>query len=134
MTNTASPIRPNEHRGRGLILDESLKPGTKLDCDGMRIIRVSRYEVTGAPEYQPSIWTAIEFEAGEQSAAVLANQLADSLLEPAWYVNWNSDSEATVVFPNKVFRYRRGDQGGRAAAQQYGRQCGVPESQLDWAD
>jgi hypothetical protein len=47
---------------------------------------------------------------------------------------WNSATEATVVFPGRVFRYRRGDVAARQAAQEHGRRCGVPESQLDWTD
>jgi hypothetical protein len=60
--------------------------------------------------------------------------LADSLLSPGWYANWNSDAEATVVFPGKIFRYPHGDQAGRAEAQAHGRSVGVPEPQLDWTD
>ena len=39
-----------------------------------------------------------------------------------------------MVFPGRVFRYRRGDVAARQAAQEHGRRCGVPESQLDWTD
>ncbi len=119
---------------RGAILAESLAPGTVLDGDGMRIIRLSRYEVSDAAEFQPSVWTAIDFELNEEGAPALADQLAASLLAPGWYVNWNSEAEATVVFPRKIFRYRRGDLAARAAAQEHGRLCGVPEPQLDWTD
>jgi hypothetical protein len=119
---------------RGTILAESLKPGTVLDGDGMQIICWSRYRVTGVAAYQPAVWTAIEFEAPEEIAPALAGRLAAALLEPGWYVNWNSDDEATVVFPNKIFRYRHGDLAAREAAQAYGRSCGVPEPQLDWTD
>ena len=119
---------------RGAILAESLIPGAEFDGHGMRIIRCARYEVTGAAEYQPSIWTLIEFEAPASSGAALAGELAECLLSPGWYANWNSDSEATVVFPGKIFRYPRGDQAGREEAQEHGRSAGVPEPQLDWTD
>lgn len=118
----------------GAILAESLRPGTSLDGRGMRIVRYSRYQVTGNAPYQPPVWMAIEFEAPETSSAGLADDLAGCLLEPGWYANWNSDTEATVVFPGKVFRYRRGDRAAREAAQEHGRKCGVPEPQLDWTD
>ncbi len=36
---------------RGGILAESLNPGTGSDGHGMRIIRWSRFEVTGAADY-----------------------------------------------------------------------------------
>ena len=117
-----------------MILAESVKPGTGFDGHGMRIIRCSRYEVPGAAPYQPSVWTAIEFEAPEESSETLANELAGCLLGPGWYANWSTNTEATVVFPDKVFRYRRGDQAARHAAQEHGRSCGIPETQLDWTD
>jgi len=119
---------------RGAILAESLKPGTGFDGHGMRIIRCARFEVAGAADYQPPIWTLIEFEAPASSSDALAGELADSLLSPGWYANWNSDTEATVVFPGKIFRYSRGDQAGREEALAHGRSVGVPEPQLDWTD
>jgi hypothetical protein len=119
---------------RGAILAESLKPGTGFDGHGMRITRCARYEVAGVADYQPPVWTLIEFEAPASISDALASELAASLLSPGWYANWNSHSEATVVFPGKVFRYPRGDQGGRAEAQAHGRSVGVPEPQLDWTD
>lgn len=119
---------------RGAILAESLKPGTELDGHGMRIIRCARYEVSDAAAGQPPLWTLIEFEAPASSADALGRELAGCLLSPGWYANWNSDTEATVVFPGHVFRYPRGDHAGRAEAQAYGRSAGVPEPQLDWTD
>ena len=119
---------------RGGIIAESLKPGTVLEGDEMRIIRWSRYDVSDVADYQPPRWTLIEFEAPEASSARLAEKLADGLLEPGWYANWNGDDEAVVVFPGKVFRYRRGDRQGREEAKEHGRRCGVPEPQLDWGE
>jgi hypothetical protein len=119
---------------RGAILAESLKPGTGFDGHGMQITRCARYEVTSAADYQPPIWTLIEFEAPASVSGALAGELADSLLSPGWYANWNSDAEATVVFPGRIFRYPRGDQAGREEAQEHGRSVGVPEPQLDWTD
>jgi hypothetical protein len=57
---------------RGGILAESLNPGTGFDGHGMRIIRCARFEVTGAADYQPPIWTLIEFEAPASSSDALA--------------------------------------------------------------
>jgi hypothetical protein len=119
---------------RGGILAESLIPGTGFDGYGMRIIRCARFEVTSAADYQPPIWTLIEFEAPAISSDPLASELAGRLLSPGWYANWNSDTEATVVFPGKIFRYPRGDQAGREEVLAYGRSVGVPEPQLDWTD
>jgi hypothetical protein len=126
--------QPSEAIIRGAILAESLKPGAGFDGRGMRVIRCSRYEVSGAADYQPLIWTLIEFEAPATTSDALASELADSLLSPGWYANWNSATDATVVFPGKIFHYPRGDQVGREKAQAHGRSVGVPEPQLDWTD
>jgi hypothetical protein len=119
---------------RGAIVCESLKPGTVLEGYELRITRWSRYQVRDVADWQPPIWTLIEFEADEESSDALAQRLRKALDEPGWYANWYTDSEAVVVFPEKVFRYKRGSAAGRKKAQQYARDCGVPEPQLDWAD
>jgi hypothetical protein len=119
---------------RGGFLAESLRPGTGFEDGGMRITRCSRFQVGSAADYQPAVWTLIEFEAPAENADALAGEFAGRLLSPGWYVNWNSDTEATVVFPGRVFRYPRGDAAGRREAAEHGRRCGVPEPQLDWAD
>ncbi|HTS99581.1 MAG TPA: hypothetical protein VMI33_23470 [Streptosporangiaceae bacterium] len=119
---------------RGLFLAESLKTGSAIGGHDMRLVRCSRYQAGGVAAYQPPVWTAIEFEAPGASAAALADELSENLLSPGWYVNWSSDTETTIVFPGKIFRYRRGDREGRAAAQEHGRSCGVPEPQLDWTE
>src|SRR5581483_9147951 len=119
---------------RGTILAESLRPGTVLEGHGLQVIRWSRYEVPDAAAYQAPVWTAVDFEAPAENAAALAGDLAASLLSPGWYVNWSSEAETTVVFPDRAFRYQRGDQAARQAAQEHGRRCGVPEPQLDWTD
>jgi hypothetical protein len=125
-------------RGMGLltgaIICESLKPGTTLEGFELRIVRWSRYQISDPAPWQPSTWTLIEFEADADESDALAQRLAKSLDEPGWYANWNTDTEAVVVFPEKIFRYRRGDKKGRAKAQKYGLDCGVPKPQLDWAD
>ena len=119
---------------RGAIICESLAPGTSLDVDGFRIRSWSRYDVGDVPEYQPRLWTLIEFEGPAEASGPLAEQLSKSLLEPGWYANWNSPDEATVVFRDRIFRYKRGDAAGRAEAAEHGRKLGVPEPQLDWDD
>ena len=99
---------------RGVILAESLRPGTVLEGHRLRITRWSRYEVSGAADYQSPVWTAIEFEAPAESSAALADDLAASLLSPGWYANWSSEAEATVVFPGRVAGpvSRPGSRGG----------------------
>ncbi len=119
---------------RGAIVCESLKPGTVLEGYELRVTRWSRFEVTDNAEWQPQVWTLVEFEAAAEDSDALAQRLSKDLDSPGWYANWYSEKEAVVVFPEKIFRYKRGDASGRKTAAEYGRHCGVPETQLDWDD
>ena len=116
----------------GAIVCESLKPGTVLEDYGLHIRRWSRYDVDDVPSYQSPVWTLIEFDAPAEVADALAQRVASALLEPGWYANWSTEDEMTVVYADRVFRYRRGDRGGLEAAKDHGRRLGVPEPQLDW--
>ena len=119
---------------RGGIICESLKPGTVLEGYDLRITRWSRFGVSDATEWQPSTWTLIEFEADADTSDALAQRLCKDLDAPGWYANWNTPDESVVVFPERVFRYKRGDKAGRRKAEKYGGDCGVPKTQLDWDD
>jgi hypothetical protein len=133
-THNGSKNGTKKGRLRGAIICESLKPGTVLDGYEMKITKWSRYEVSDATEAQPATWTLIEFEAPEEDSDALALRLSKDLASPGWYANWNTATDAVVVFPDKVFRYKRGDKAGRKKAQKYGLACGVPEPQLDWGE
>jgi hypothetical protein len=119
---------------RGAIVLESLKAGTVIEGYDLRVTRISRYRVGEPAQWQPSTWTLLEFEAAEDDSDALAQRLCKDLDEPGWYANWYSKTQAIVVFPEKVFRYKRGSRAGRAKAQKYARDCGVPDTQLDWDD
>ena len=117
----------------GTLLSESLRTGAVLDTVALTVRRIARYAVGDATQDQPGIWTAIDFEIADSGAGALADALAGALgSRGGWYANFQSDTEAYVVFADKVFRYPRGDAAGRASAQAYGRRAGVPEAQLDW--
>jgi hypothetical protein len=106
--------------------------GTNLEDLKLTVCKISKYRPAGTTPEQPDIWTVLDFEADEATARDLAEAFADVLDQPAWYVNFQSPSEAFVVFPGRIFRYPRGDEAGRAGAQAYGRQLAIPEPQLDW--
>jgi hypothetical protein len=81
---------------------------------------------------QPGTWTTLDFEADETQAWELAQAFAGALDRPGWYVDFRSPTYTFVVLPGRTFRYPRGDDKGRAAAQAHGRQLAIPEAQLDW--
>ncbi len=117
----------------GTLISESLRTGAGLDAVALTVRWIARYAVGDAAPDQPGIWTAIDFEIADPDAEELAIALAGALGDRGgWYANFQSASEAYVVFAEKVFRYPRGDAAGRASAQAYGLRAGVPETQLDW--
>jgi hypothetical protein len=119
---------------KGTLLAESLRIGAALDVAGRRVTRLCRREVS-ATAAQPSVWTFLDFAAGDDVAGPLARSLADALLaDGGWYADFTVGDDHVVVFAGRIFRYRRGDRTGRAAAVEYGRTVGVPDHQLDWAD
>jgi hypothetical protein len=120
---------------KGYLLAESMRPGSSLEGLELKLTRVERYPVASATAAQPSVWTAIEFEFEEQSAASVADALARVLDEEGgWYTNFSVGKETFVIFANRVFRYTRGDRDARAEAAEHARALGVPEAQLDWSE
>jgi len=116
----------------GTLIAESLQPGTTLDGVTLTVRKIVRHAPSGITEAQPAIWTNIDFEITDSEGDALAGALAAALGERGWYANFQSATEAFVVFANQVFRYPRGDAAGRARAQAHGRLRGIPEPQLDW--
>lgn len=116
----------------GVLIAESLRPGTKLENLGLTVRGISRLHVPGTTADQPGTWTILDFEADEARAEDLTGAFAEALDQPGWYVDFRSPGETFVVFPGRVFRYPRGDKAARARAQAHGRQLSIPEPQLDW--
>jgi hypothetical protein len=116
----------------GTLGAESLRDGTVLEDLKLTVRRISRYRARGTTPDQPEVWTTLDFEADEAQAEELARTFSDVLDQPGWYVNFESPAENFVVFPGRIFRYPRGDEGGRPVAQAYGRQLAIPEPQLNW--
>ncbi|QGN35607.1 hypothetical protein GJV80_14590 [Microlunatus sp. Gsoil 973] len=120
----------------GVLITQSLRPGTELD--GMRLVvtKITTFDNASAAADQPTRWTLLYFAVDEADADRLAAWLADSLIaEPGvWYADFKNASEHFVIFPERIFRYRIGDNTARARAVDHGRRLGVPEAQLDWGD
>jgi hypothetical protein len=123
-------VRPGQHcwhpAGIALILLPAILAGHHLrpllHRPGSRIRR--RYE-----------WQLHCRRQREGGSPVLVSALARSLLaEGGWYAGFRVGYDHVVVFAEMVFRYRRGDQAGRADAVEYGRTACVPDHQLDWPD
>jgi len=116
----------------GLLLQESLDDLRVLDL--LRVTKTETWQVGNAAEGQPSVWTALSFEAPVDQADAIAEALSGALKARGWYINASTDALVYIIFPRKVFRYPKGDAAQRAAAQAYARSIGIPESQLDWGE
>jgi hypothetical protein len=114
---------------RGLLLKESLNELSLLDS--LQITKTETWQVSNAVPGQPTTWTAITFAAADSEVDELAGRISLAL-KAKWYVNGSTDVLVYVIFPGKVFKYRKGDAEQRAAAQAFGRSVGIPEGQLDW--
>ena len=68
------------------------------------------------------------------AADALATAFAAALDQPGWYVDFQTITDKYVVFAGRVFRYARGDASGRAEAQAYALELGVPAVQIDWPE
>jgi hypothetical protein len=118
---------------RGAIVAESLRLGAVVEGVPLLVRKLERVDA-GLKE-QPRQWTLVWFEADDDDAGRLAEALADALeARGGWYADFHSDTEVTVAFSGRIFRYRQGDQGERARVKEYARSVGVPDEQLDWAE
>ncbi len=117
---------------RGLILKESLEDLYALDL--VHITRTETWEVSNAAGNQPTLWTALSFEAEESQAGLIARKLSQALKAQGWYTHASTSTHVFIIFPGKVFKDLKGDLTSREAAKQYGRGIGIPESQLDWRE
>lgn len=112
---------------------ESLRVGATVE--GLRLVVRKLERVDAGLGDQPHVWTILWFEAEEEQGDRLAQALSGSIqARGGWYADFHSDSEVTVVFADRVFRYQRGDSSERSKVTAYARSVGVPESQLDWTE
>lgn len=114
----------------GVLILESLKVGTTLADVPLVVRKLRRVAVSGASDDQPPVWSLLEFAV--EHGPELAEALAGSLDAPGWYADFHDEDETFVVFPGRVFRYRRGDDAAREQAKEFGRRLRIPEPQLDW--
>jgi len=119
----------------GALIAESLRIGSVMEGVPLTATKISRADVGDIDAGQPRTWTFVHFEAADECADALA-ELLSRVLDGVggWYCDFRDAETTFVVFAGRIFRYPRGDQSGRAAAEEYGRTRGVPESQLDWPE
>ena len=122
----------NSCKVNGLLLKEGLADVNVLEL--VHIAKTESWQVSNAAAYQPAVWTAVSFEAGDSQADVIADKLSQALKLRGWYITAFSATHDYVLFPSKVFKYRKDDRRQRDEAKRYGRSFGIPKSQLDWSE
>ncbi len=116
----------------GVLLKESLTDDGVLDF--IQIVSTELWEVRGAVAPQPGWWTVIRFEADTQRAEEIAQRFSKALKPTSWYIHFSTDIDTYVIFPERVFRYPKGNQAARAEATAHALSLGIPRSQLDWKE
>lgn len=116
----------------GLLLKESLADSNVLEL--VNVTKTESWQVSNAAAYQPTTWTALSFEVEDSQADAISGKLSRALKPQGWYINASTDTHVYVIFPGKVFKYRKGDSLQREEAKRHGRSIGIPESQLDWSE
>lgn len=118
----------------GVLITESLRHDVTLEGLDLRVDKITRWRNPDPAPGQPDTWTIVDFTSDRTDPAWLADQFAQALSSPGWYVDFHTDDQTYVVFPDKTFAYRRGDTRGRAEAVAYARSMGVPDDQCDWGE
>ena len=120
----------------GTLILESLQEGSELKGYPIRVRSMRREKADLSLEQiaagLPSLWSVIDFEMEDERAFELAEALSRFLEPTGWYASFQSTTESFIVFSGRIFQYPRGDASGRAEAQAYGREMGIPEIQLNW--
>jgi hypothetical protein len=119
----------------GYILVEGMRLGARLEGLPLTLKRIERRPVSNPPPGQPPVWSTVEFEFPEDETERVVDALAAVLDEHGgWYTNFTVDGKTFVIYAHRIFRYPAGDEAGRAEAEAYGREVGVPDRQLDWEE
>ena len=118
---------------RSYLIAEGFKPGATSDGLRLNMLKISRRPRGIAAADQPKAWTLIEFEP-EEEPNHLATGLSKVLDAPGWYTVFGWKDQKFVIFPNRVFRFLRGDQTHHEEVAAYARSVGVPVQQADWED
>jgi hypothetical protein len=120
----------------GTLISESIRAGVVLEGRGFAVREIRRVDAElSAAQRAAGLaerWTLIAFEVADDRAAELASAFAAVLDTPGWYADLHTAERSFVAFAGRVFAYARDDAAGRAAAEAFAREHGVPDAQIDW--
>lgn len=111
-------IVPAPTRFKGMIVEESLKDPTLINA-----FSVSKVEISS-----PSHWHIYTVSTNEDYILSLQKFIKVG----PWYIHFWNDKEVIVVFQKKIFKFLKTDKNSWECLKTYGREVGIPESQLDF--
>jgi len=118
---------------KGVIIEESLKDKSVLQK--IKILSTKVEEVTEKHK-TPWLkqWTLHVVEIPEDQAELIAEELSRSINDnpSSWYVDYNNGETFFVVYPNKIFKWKRGETEIIKACKEYGISLGIPPYQVDF--
>lgn len=104
----------------GLILKESLKYVDILEDKDIKVSRIENWKLGDrAAEFKPNTWTAIFIEGKEKNIEQVAKKISKAIL-PRWYANLSDANTEFVIFQNKIFKHKKGDNEDAKEAIAYG--------------
>lgn len=120
---------------RGTVIAESLANTLVLK---MVLVRQTRVEAVIERHRTPWLkqWTLHTIEIPEAQAALAAasfQRALDANQPGSWYVDFKNEIDHYIVYKDQIFRVRRNDVIGYAAAKAHGIALGIPDYQVDFS-
>ncbi|MCP4181286.1 MAG: hypothetical protein GY756_26280 [bacterium] len=113
---------------RGYLLKESLK-----DTSVLEELMITEKETFPCPqhmkaEYMDDVWTGIVFIGKADDVNNISERLSKLIRPIGWYIDIHTETENYLVFPKKVFSYKRigEEQPWPNEAIEFAKKCKIP--------
>jgi hypothetical protein len=123
---------PNQElmRYRGTLLKE--RYADEIVVKALELSKTSDWKVKDASKELKIRWTVISFEVESADADDIAHIFVSTVRRPDWFLRLESDDGMVMIFPQKVFKFPKGDVKARTEAVEYARSIKLPELLSAW--
>jgi hypothetical protein len=108
---------------QGVVLEESLENKSLLN-----LAKIVGTDIDKLEE-EDRVMTFHKIEVSESERARFIKEAKDSL-KPGFYIHLCQDGRMYVIFKNKVFKFRKGQQSLLEKAREYGKSTGIISEQM----
>ncbi len=120
---------------KGTVIEESL--GDKSILKDL-VILSTHIEVVTDEHRTPWLkqWTLHKIQVPAEQAGEMAERIQQAIdvTQPgSWYVDFKNEVDHFIIYKDKIFKVRRNDADGYAAAKSHGIGLGIPEHQVDFS-